>query len=75
MFVVPLVCSGLCEGLVGRSEEFLPGLYVCLVMCDLEDSTVGGLGPIFVLAPRNKCIRRMFGITGNSYKFKVQHRW
>jgi hypothetical protein len=46
--VVCSVGSGLCDGLIARSEES----YVCLIVCDVEPRKWGSLGWIWAVAPQ-----------------------
>jgi len=48
---VCLVGSGLCYELIARSEESLPGVCACVIVCDLETLKRGGLGLIWAVEP------------------------
>ena len=43
--------DSLCDGLVTRSDEYYR---VCVCVCDLETSKLGGLVPIWAVAPQNR---------------------
>ena len=53
LFVVCCVGSGLCDGLISCSEESYRGR-VCLIVCSLETSKKGGLGPTLAVAPQQE---------------------
>jgi hypothetical protein len=45
------LCSGLCDELIAHTEESYC-VCVCLIVCDLEISKRGGLGPRRAVAPQ-----------------------
>ena len=58
MFIVYFIGSVFCGWLITRSEESYKVCVSCacalLIVCDLETSKLGGLGPIWTVAPEKK---------------------
>jgi len=69
---VPFVCcvsSGLCDELTTRSEKCYQ-LYLCLIVCGLEMSTVRCPRPDFVCWPQNKNVLQKFSFLLQNPQFQ-----